>query len=187
MGNEIKIHSVQLLQNHWPAFPFLFCRKSLSVPSNFCQDTRVSVGFLCVIFPAQVYFLHSSWGGRCTKVPVHGLGPPAPVQMFQELWCLPARGGRCWSLWNSGKSPLVHLFLMLLLFSCLCVPEGGTPVTPEVEWRERERNGGEMGEREWRLERGIFQVLVSGPPANLEPTPTPSRNKLASARLSVKS
>lgn len=51
-------------------------------------------------------------------------------------------------MWNSGKSPpLVHLFLMLLLFSCLCVPEGGTPVTPEVEWRERERErtGGEMG------------------------------------------
>ena len=70
------------------------------------------------------------------------------------------------------------------------MPEGGTPVTPEVEWRERERNGGEMGEGEWRLERGIFQVLVSAappPPANLEPTPTPSRNKLVSARLSVKS
>ena len=49
-----------------------------------------------------------------------------------------------------------------------------------------------MGEGEWRLERGIFQVLISAagpppPPANLEPTPTPSRNKLVSARLSVKS
>lgn len=82
--------------------------------------------------------------------------PSSAVQMFQELWSLPARGGRCWSLWNSGKSPLVHLFLMLLLFSCLCVPEGGTPVTPEVEWRERERTGGEVGEGEWRLERGIL-------------------------------
>ena len=46
---------------------------------------------------------------------------------------------------KSGKSPLVHLFLMLLLFSCLYVPEGGSPVTPEVEWRERERTGEKRG------------------------------------------
>ncbi|KAI4586975.1 hypothetical protein MJG53_004762, partial [Ovis ammon polii x Ovis aries] len=51
--------------------------------------------------------------------------------------------------------------------SCLCVPEGGTPVTPEVEWRERERErtGGEMGPKFWAAAAFVLSLGRFGGPA----------------------
>lgn len=118
--------------------------------------------------------------------------------VFQEPWPAASHGWEVLVPRELGQVSSGSPVLMLFPFSCLCTPEGGTPGTPEVEWRKRERTGGEVGgrgsegsegvEREG-LERGkLINCLIFGLrlPANLEPTPTPSRNKRASARLSVR-
>lgn len=94
--------------------------------------------------------------------------------VFQEPWPAASHGWEVLVPRELGQVSSGSPVLMLFPFSCLCTPEGGTPGTPEVEWRKRERTEGEVGgrgsegseglEREG-LERGKLincLILVSG-------------------------
>lgn len=157
MGNKIKIHSVQLLQNHWPAFPFLFCRKSLSVPSNFCQDTRVSVGFLCYI--------------SCTAAGVGGAQRYQCMALVPQLHCADVSGtvvsaSQGWEVpvnveerevsTGSPFSDALALQLPLCARGWQPSHSRGRVEGKGKNWRREVGRGGE------RLERGILQVLGSG-------------------------
>lgn len=168
MENEIKTHSLQLLQNHWPAFPSPFCGEAWG--NLLCALLRLwelggcQRGSLVLIPSPQQVDGAQQPGRRCTRLPMPVLSPPVPL-------------GRCFGTVASQEwealvgielgqvaytgSPVLGLFL----FTCLCAPEGGTPGTLEVERRERERTGGGAergrgGEEREGLERGK-SILVS--------------------------
>ena len=98
--------------------------------------------------------------------------------------CQRVRGGggqRDWRGGSAGENPAGVCSSTAPTFSkftCLCAPEGGTPGTTEgTGGRERCGSGMRMG----KINTGSALKL----PSDLEYTPTPLRNKWASARLGV--
>lgn len=170
MGNEIKIHSVQLLQNPLACISLSSAGKAYLCLPNFCQDTRVSVGFLCVLFPAQVYFLHTAaGGGRCAKVQCLALVPQLRCADVSGTVASASQGWKCWSLWNGRKSHWFTFSDALALQLPLCA-RGWHPSHSRGRVEGKERTGGD-GEGEWRLERGGFSGCWSPAPSYLNPHP----------------
>lgn len=145
MGNETKYTQCNSFKIPGLHFLSLLQEKLICAFQLLSGHKGVSGVPLCLFPLPWYYFLHGSRGGRCARYQCLALVPQLRLcRCFRNCGlCQPGVGGAG----HCGiAGSLLHwfTFLMLLLFSCLCVPEGWHS-PPEVEWRGGRERTGEMG------------------------------------------